>query len=50
MGKVELVDFDQANLQADILVLLVDHSAFKNISSDSIVQQWVIDTKGIWIA
>ena len=50
MGKVELVEFEQANQQADIFVLLVDHSAFKNISSDSIAQQWVIDTKGIWIA
>ncbi|WP_279466608.1 UDP-N-acetyl-D-mannosamine dehydrogenase [Actinobacillus genomosp. 2] len=49
MGKVELVNFEQANLRADILVLLVDHSLFKNVSPDPITVPWVIDTKGIWL-
>lgn len=47
-GKVELVGFEQAIKKADILLLLVDHTAFKNLSPDTMSVPWLIDTKGIW--
>ena len=47
--KIELVGFEQANRQADILVLLVDHTCFKNVPCERITVPWIIDTKGIWI-
>lgn len=34
--------------QADVLVMLVDHSAFKQIAGEKITQRWVVDTKGVW--
>lgn len=46
--KVRLVTLEQALIVADILVLLVDHKQFKAIAGESIQQQWVVDTRGIW--
>ena len=31
---------------ADVLVLLVDHKAFKATSGDAVRQKYVVDTKG----
>ena len=33
---------------ADVLVLLVDHKAFKATSGDAVRQKYVVDTKGVW--
>lgn len=46
--KVTLVDTAQALEDADILVMLVDHSQFKVIGPDQVKQEWIIDTKGVW--
>ncbi|MEQ2024258.1 UDP-N-acetyl-D-mannosamine dehydrogenase [Xenorhabdus szentirmaii] len=45
---VELSDTEQALREADILLMLVDHSQFKAIHGDTIKQKWVVDTKGVW--
>ncbi|MEB7540208.1 UDP-N-acetyl-D-mannosamine dehydrogenase [Pantoea anthophila] len=47
-GKAELVPGEQALAQADILVMLVDHRAFRAIDADQVQQQWIVDTKGVW--
>ena len=39
---------DDALATADVLVLLVDHNAFKAVSGDAVRQQYVVDTKGVW--
>lgn len=44
--NIELVDIDEAERSADIMVILVDHKEFKNIRVNS--NQTVIDTKGIF--
>ncbi|QGM81643.1 UDP-N-acetyl-D-mannosamine dehydrogenase [Otariodibacter oris] len=46
--KVQFVDFKQALLDADILVLLVDHSEFKSVTREQLTQQWIVDTRGVW--
>ncbi|EPE2652122.1 UDP-N-acetyl-D-mannosamine dehydrogenase [Vibrio fluvialis] len=43
---VELLDFKSAEKEADIQVLLVDHSEFK--SSCMTPSNFIVDTKGIW--
>ncbi|WGE67370.1 UDP-N-acetyl-D-mannosamine dehydrogenase [Actinobacillus equuli subsp. haemolyticus] len=48
-NKVELLSFEQALQQADILVLLVDHQPFKAVSVEVIPQRWLVDTRGVWI-
>lgn len=45
LKHVELVEFDIAEKEADIQVLLVDHKEFKEKSVSSSI---VIDTKGVW--
>ncbi|MGJ0624696.1 UDP-N-acetyl-D-mannosamine dehydrogenase [Xenorhabdus bovienii] len=46
--RVELVDMQQALNEADVVLMLVDHSQFKAIASREIKQKWVVDTKGVW--
>lgn len=43
-----LVSAEQALQQADLLVMLVDHQAFRAIAADRVTQQWIVDTKGVW--
>ncbi|MFX4313481.1 UDP-N-acetyl-D-mannosamine dehydrogenase, partial [Enterobacter sp. 63] len=43
-----LTALDDALATADVLVLLVDHKAFKAISGDAVRQQYIVDTKGVW--
>ena len=43
-----LVSAGQALEQADILVMLVDHRAFRTIDGASVQQNWIVDTKGVW--
>lgn len=47
-SSVELISLEKA-LQADVIVLLVDHSPFKAIKIEPISGQFIVDTKGIWI-
>lgn len=44
----KLVELTEALEQADVLVMLVDHSQFKAIGGERIEQQWIVDTKGVW--
>ena len=47
-GKVTLEAADVAISKADIVVLLVDHRPFKNLSKRVLEQRVVIDTRGCW--
>ncbi|OON38546.1 UDP-N-acetyl-D-mannosamine dehydrogenase [Izhakiella australiensis] len=47
-GLVELVAAHQAIDQADILVMLVDHTEFRALDAGKIAGRRLIDTKGIW--
>jgi UDP-N-acetyl-D-mannosaminuronic acid dehydrogenase len=44
--QCELVSIKQANTEADIAVLLVDHKEFKSMNKPNVAV--VVDTKGIW--
>ncbi|THB86389.1 UDP-N-acetyl-D-mannosamine dehydrogenase [Pantoea allii] len=46
--KAGLVSCEQALVQADILVMLVDHRAFRAIDAADVQQNWIVDTKGVW--
>ena len=46
--NAELVPCEQALAQADILVMLVDHRAFRAINAADVQQNWIVDTKGVW--
>ncbi|WP_426575680.1 UDP-N-acetyl-D-mannosamine dehydrogenase [Xenorhabdus stockiae] len=47
-GVVELVSLQQALEEADVVLMLVDHSQFKAINGSQIKQKWVVDSKGVW--
>ncbi|EJN02285.1 UDP-N-acetyl-D-mannosamine dehydrogenase [Phyllobacterium sp. YR531] len=46
--NVVMTSIDQALAEADIIVLLVGHNAFKQIRRDTLLRRIVIDTVGIW--
>lgn len=46
--NVELVGTDDAIAQADVIVVLVDHDDFKNVSPAAYAGKTVIDSRGIW--
>ena len=46
--NAELVSCEQALAQGDILVMLVDHRAFRAINAADVQQNWIVDTKGVW--
>ena len=46
--KVTLHSLDDALKEADLLVMLVDHTSFKAIPASTIRQSWIVDTKGVW--
>ena len=46
--KVTMTDLDTAIREADIIVLLVGHSAFRNAPRDVLLSHVVIDTVGLW--
>jgi UDP-N-acetyl-D-mannosaminuronic acid dehydrogenase len=48
LAGVTLVDADEAIQRADIVVLLVDHDAFREIDRDRLLDKAVIDTRGLW--
>lgn len=43
-----LTDTDKALGEADVLVLLVDHKAFKGVTTEIMTTHTLIDTRGIW--
>lgn len=47
-GKATFQEIDEALLNADIVVLLVDHHAFKTIDRSLLAGKNVIDTRGFW--
>jgi UDP-N-acetyl-D-mannosaminuronic acid dehydrogenase len=47
-GKAKLEDAEEAIKKADIVVLLVDHKAFKKLPKRILDQRVVIDTRGCW--
>lgn len=48
LANVELTSFSDALQLADIIVLLVDHKAFRNVNRDVIKEKILIDTRGMW--
>ena len=48
LDNVTLMDFDIALAQANLAVLLVDHSAFLHVDRDVLKDKFVIDTRGVW--
>lgn len=46
--KLELKTVEEGIVEADILVLLVDHSQFKSVDQETIAKLMTIDTRGIW--
>lgn len=46
-GDIELVSLEDALERCNVIVVLVDHDQFKNISMDVIKNKIVIDTRGI---
>jgi len=46
--QVTFIDFEAGIKKADIIVLLTDHSVFKNVDRMQIMQKIVIDTRGLW--
>lgn len=48
--KVELIDLEQAMIHANVMVLLVDHTPFKQLTSACTSSRIVVDTRGIWTA
>ncbi|MEH6349786.1 UDP-N-acetyl-D-mannosamine dehydrogenase [Pseudomonas sp. 3JA] len=49
-GQLKLVTIDSAIADADVIVLLVDHKAFKKIPSSILTSHKVVDTRGVWTA
>ena len=48
-GKnVSLLSLEEAVVQSDVLVLLVDHREFKECDPVTIEDKMIVDTKGIW--
>ncbi|MDF7629797.1 UDP-N-acetyl-D-mannosamine dehydrogenase [Erwiniaceae bacterium L1_55_4] len=47
-NEATLVSTEDALQQADIIVMLVDHTPFRAIDASQISQPWIIDTKGVW--
>jgi UDP-N-acetyl-D-mannosaminuronic acid dehydrogenase len=47
LGNVRLVSLDTA-LEADLLVMLVDHRAFREVDTARLTAKRIIDTRGIW--
>jgi UDP-N-acetyl-D-mannosaminuronic acid dehydrogenase len=43
-----LVSIDTALAEADIVVLLVDHRAFKKVGVERLAGRHLVDTRGVW--
>ena len=49
LDKLTLVSLDTAIERADIIVILVDHAAFKALDKNMLLDKCVVDTKGILV-
>ncbi len=47
-GISKLVSMQEALVQADVLIMLVDHKEFKALDGSRIAQRHIVDTKGVW--
>lgn len=47
-ANVELAELDDAVSRADIVLLLVDHTPFKDFDRDRLREKVLIDTRGLW--
>ncbi|WAP52908.1 UDP-N-acetyl-D-mannosamine dehydrogenase [Arthrobacter sp. ATA002] len=47
-GNVALVSTEEAIAEADVVLLLVDHDAFKSLNTELLAGKQVVDTRGIW--
>jgi len=47
-STISLIDVKQAIVEADILVLLVDHKSFKDVPPPLYKNKTIVDAKGIW--
>lgn len=45
---IRLIDFEEALAEAEIIVLLVDHSEFKGLDKAIFADKQLVDTKGLW--
>ena len=43
-----LATLDAALAEADVIVLLVDHRAFKKIGPERLAERYLVDTRGLW--
>lgn len=50
LNEARLVNVDAALIEADILVLLVDHKTFKKIDPERVSGHYLVDTRGVWTA
>ena len=48
LDLVELVELDEALASADVVVLLVDHDAFRAVTPERLAGRVVHDTRGLW--
>lgn len=48
--RVTLVPVDEAIDRADVIVMLVDHSAFKQIDFTAVDTRALVDTRGFWLS
>lgn len=46
--NLQLVGLEEALQKADIIILLVDHHAFREVDRSLLQKKIVIDTRGIW--
>lgn len=46
--NIQLCQLESAVLEADIVLLLVDHDQFKTMNTDLLKEKIVVDTKGLW--
>jgi UDP-N-acetyl-D-mannosaminuronic acid dehydrogenase len=47
-GTVDLASTSEVLAQADVVVLLVDHTEFKNLNPEQLGEKTVVDTRGAW--
>ena len=47
-GNVELTEFEAAMRSADLVLLLVDHTIFKNADPTALTSAQIFDTRGAW--
>ena len=50
LGGIELVGLAEALTSANVVVLLVDHDAFRAVTPEQLAGRVVHDTRGLWHA